>query len=80
MPCQVLFIAYKKNKDGIYFSRVKVDQLLCFLEYFSYPGYIVNFIRTHKEQLDHLLYDVAFDCAIGPKGLIFGKSSYYGVF
>ena len=80
MPCYRICVAHKKDKEGIYFSRVNVVQLLYFLEHFSYPGHIVDFIRYHKEKLGHLLYDVAFDCTLGPQGPIFGKSSYYGVF
>ena len=80
MLCHKICVAHKKDKDGIYFSRVNIGQLLCFLEYFSYPNHIVDFIRTHQEKLDHLLYDVAFDCTLGPKGFVFGKSSYYSIF
>ena len=80
MTCYSICVAQKKNKDGVYFSRVNIAQLLFFLEYFSYPSYILNFIKSHKKELDHLLYDVAFDCTLGPKGLEFGKSSYYGIF
>ncbi|MDP2653392.1 MAG: hypothetical protein Q8Q08_05105 [Candidatus Omnitrophota bacterium] len=80
MPCYTICVAHKKNNDGIYFSRVNVDQLLYFLEHFSYPAHIVDFVRSRKEKLDHLLYDVAFDCALGPQGPVFSKSSYYSVF
>jgi hypothetical protein len=80
MPCYKICVAHKKGKDGIYFSRVNVDQLLYFLKYFSYPDHIVDFVGSHKGKLDHLLYAVAFDCSLGSKGLEFGKSSYYGVF
>ena len=80
LPCYKICVAHKKNADGIYFSRVNVVQLLYFLEYFSYPDHIVDFVRSHKKKLDHLLYDVAFDCVFGPKGPVFSKSSYYSVF
>ena len=80
MPCYQICVGQKSNKDGIYFSRINVHQLLYFLEYFSYPDHIVGFVKSHSERLDHLLYDVAFDLTFGPKGFAFGKSSYYGVF
>lgn len=80
MSCHKICVAHKKNTDGVYFSRVNVDQLLYFLEYFSYPNYIVDFVKSHKNKLDHLLYDVAVDFFLGPKGPIFSKSSYYNVF
>jgi hypothetical protein len=80
MPCHRICFAHKRNKDCIYFSRVNVDQLLYFLEHFSYPNHMADFIRSHKEKLDHLLYDVAVECTLGTKGFVFCKSSYYGVF
>ena len=80
MPCYKICVAHKKNKDGVYFSRVNVAQLLYFLEYFSYPVHIVDFIKSHQKKLDHLLYDVAFDCTGGPLGPVFSKGSFYGVF
>lgn len=80
MPCYQICVAQKSNKDGIYFSRVNVQQLLYFLEYFSYPAQVIGFVRNHSGQLDHMLYDVAFDLTRGPEGFMFGKSSYYGVF
>lgn len=80
MPCYQVCISQKTDKDGLYFSRVKIQQLLYFLDYFAYPKHIVDFVRSHSAELDHLLYDVAFDITLGPKGFKFGKSSYYGVF
>ena len=79
-PCHKICVAHKKNKEGLYFSRVNVGQLLYFLEFFAYPQPIVNFVKTNEKRLDHLLYDVAFDCTLGPQGIVFGKSSYYNVF
>lgn len=80
MPCHKICVAHKDNKEGIYFSRVNVDQFLYFLEYFSYPKHIVEFVNLQKKKLDHLLYDVAIDCSLGSKGPVFTKSSYYGIF
>ncbi len=80
LACHQTGVARKKDKNGIYFSRVDIDQLLYFLEYFTYPDHILDFIRLHKDKLDHLLYDVAFDCTLSSKGIAYGKSSYYSVF
>ena len=80
MVCGKISMACKRDKEGIYFSRVNIEQLLFFLKYFSYPDYVTGFISSQKQKLDHLLFDVAFDCALGPKGIVFGKSSYHGGF
>jgi len=80
MPCHKVCVGNKTRKDGFYFSRVNVVQLLYFLKYFSYPEHIVDFVRSRQEKLDHLLYDVAFDVTLGPRGFDLSKSSYYGVF
>ncbi len=80
MSCHKICVAHKKNTDGIYFSRVNVDQLLYFLEFFAYPSHILDFMKSNKVKFNHLLYDVAFDCALGPQGPVFSKSSYYNVF
>lgn len=79
MACGTVCIANKRNAQGMYFSRVNIDQLLLFLEFFSYPGYLTDYVRTFRKKLDHMLYDVAFDGVFTPKGAVFGKSSFYGV-
>lgn len=80
LPCSTVCLAIKKNQEGVYFSRVNVDQLIYFLEYFSYPDLIVDHVKRERKKLDHLLFDVAFDCALNKGKIVLGKSSYYGVF
>ena len=80
MLCHEICFANKRTQEGVYFSRINVDQLIYFLEWFAYPSFIVDFIKANKHRLNHLLYDVAFDCTIVSGKIKFGKSSYYGVF
>lgn len=80
MACKRIYLADKHDKIGIYFSRVNVAQFIVFLEHFSYPRSILDFVRSNRKNLNHLLYDVAFNCSITEKGMIFKDSSYYGVF
>lgn len=80
MDCGTVCVANKRNREGVYFSRVNIEQLVFFLKWFSYPDHIVDFVSSQKRKLDHMLYDVAFDCAPGPEGIVFGKSSYYSIF
>lgn len=78
--CQTIVVANKRSHDGIYFSRINVDQLLFFLKKMCYPEAHIAFITQHREQLNHLLYDVGFDYRMQDKQLIILKSAYYGVF
>lgn len=80
LPCYRICVANKRKTDAIYFSRVNVSQLIFFLEYFSYPGHIIDFVVSREKKLNHLLYDVAFDCIFSSRGPVFCKSSYYGIF
>lgn len=80
MNCGVICIAHKRHDDGIYFSRVSIEQLLCFLTSFRYPAHILKYFISQKERLNHMLYDVAFNYTSTPEGVVFKKSSYYGVF
>lgn len=78
--CQTIVVANKKHNDGIYFSRINVDQLLFFLKRVGYPVEITSFIETNREFLDHLLYDVGYDYIMQDGKISILKSSYYGYF
>jgi hypothetical protein len=78
--CRTICVANKQTHDCVYFSGVKVDQLLHFLRRFDYPGAIVDFVAAERGQLDHLLFDVGFDYRMQDGALIVLKSGYYGVF
>jgi hypothetical protein len=64
----------------VYFSGVDVNQLQWFLERFSYPRPIVEFVATNRDNLDHLLFDVGVDYRMEEDALVVFKSGYYGVF
>lgn len=78
--CRTICVANKRTHDCVYFSGVNVDQLLFFLERWRYPESIVRFVRTHRDQLDHLTYDVGIDYTMRDGRLVTLKSGYYGVF
>jgi hypothetical protein len=78
--CQTIVVANKRTHDGIYFSRINVEQLLFFLKIMCYPESHIAFVTQHKEQLNHLMYDVGFDYRMEGNRLIILKSAYYGVF
>jgi hypothetical protein len=78
--CHCIVVANKRHNDGIYFSRIRIEQLLFFLKKLQYPKEIVSFIEDNRFQLDHLLYDVGFDYRMIDGRLQILKGSYYGIF
>ena len=78
--CTTLCVANKSGHDCIYFSGVVVDQLLHFLQRLGYPTAVQHFVRTHRNDLDHLRFDVGFDYRWQGDALAVLKSGYYGVF
>jgi hypothetical protein len=77
--CGVIVVANKKTHDGIYFSRITVDQLLLFLKRTQYPEDLIQFVERNRADLDHMLYDVGIDYRRTGKGLEVVKSAFYGL-
>ncbi|HIK07652.1 MAG TPA: hypothetical protein IGS40_23685 [Trichormus sp. M33_DOE_039] len=78
--CQTICLANKQKCDTIYFSGINVDQLLIFLTKLGYPTKIIEFVKTNRVKLSHLLYDVGFDYRAEEKNIVILKSGYYGIF
>jgi hypothetical protein len=78
--CQIIVVSNKQQRDGVYFSRITVDQLLVFLRRMRYPAEHVSFVEQNRDRLDHMLYDVGFDYRVEDGVLNIVKSAYYGVF
>lgn len=78
--CRTICVANKQTHDCVYFSGVDLAQLRWFLERFSYPKPIVEFVAANHTNLDHLLFDVGFDYRREGNSLAILKSGYYGVF
>jgi hypothetical protein len=77
--CGVIVVANKKTHDGIYFSRITVDQLLLFLRRTQYPEDLIQFVERNRADLDHMLYDVGIDYRRTEQGLEVVKSAFYGL-
>lgn len=77
--CGIVVVANKKHNDGVYFSRVRIDQLIWFLEKLDYRPAIQQFIREHRSRLDHMLYDVGIDYRMVEGRIEVIKSAYYGI-
>ena len=81
VDCGVLVVANKRECDGIYFSRIGVDQLLWFMGEMAYPEALAGYVRAHRDELDHLNFDVGLDYTVDKNGKVhFHKTAYYGVF
>lgn len=79
--CETTVVANKKQNEGIYFSRIKIDQLIWFLRAMGYPEVIQEYVTSSQNELDHMLYDVGIDYKMLPDGQIeILKTSYYGIF
>ncbi|HEX4410172.1 MAG TPA: hypothetical protein VH206_15470 [Xanthobacteraceae bacterium] len=79
VDCGVIVVANKKFHDGIYFSRIKIDQLIGFLERERFPADLVAFIREYRNGLDHMLYDVGLDYVVENGAVKVLKSAFYGL-
>ena len=79
LDCQVIVVANKKRNDGVYFSRLPVDPFLAFLRRERFPTDLVSFAETHRNELDHMLYDVGLDYVVEDGELRIIKSAFYGL-
>ena len=79
LDCDVIVVANKKFGDGIYFSRLKIDSLARFVERERFPSTIVDFVKTNRDALDHMLYDVGMDYVVQDGRVVITKSAFYGL-
>jgi hypothetical protein len=77
--CGVIVVANKRYNDGVYFSRITIDQLIGFLDRLDYPAPLRAFLGAHRDRLDHLLYDVGIDYRMVDGRIEVVKSAYYGL-
>lgn len=79
LDCQVVVVANKKFNDGVYFSRIRIDPLIDFLDREGFPADLVAFARQNRDGLDHLLYDVGIDYEVDGKSVKVLKTAFYGL-
>jgi hypothetical protein len=79
LDCEVVVVANKKFNDGVYFSRIKIDPLIGFLECQQFPADLVDFAREYRNGLDHMLYDVGIDYVVEGGAVKVVKSAFYGL-
>lgn len=76
--CKRVCIGQKRERDGVYFSGIDVDQLLFALRRFAWPSAIVDFVQSNAGELDHLYFDVGVDFVQEGEVITPFKSSFYG--
>jgi len=79
LDCEVVVVANKKFNDGVYFSRIRIDPLIGFLEREQFPAELIAFARQHRGGLDHMLYDVGLDYVVEGAAVKVVKSAFYGL-
>lgn len=79
VDCGVVVVANKKACDGVYFSRIRIDQLIWFCRRFDWPRPIAGFLEAHRDRLDHMLYDVGIDYTMIDGRIEITKTAFYGV-
>jgi hypothetical protein len=80
VDCQTIVVSNKQDRDGVYFCRIRVDQLLHFLRKLGFAEEEVLFVQRNRSSLDHMLYDVGFDYRMEDGRLKIVKAAWYGVF
>jgi hypothetical protein len=79
LDCEVVVVANKKFNDGVYFSRIKIDPLIGFLERERFPAELVGFAKEHRGGFDHMLYDVGIDYVVEGGAVQVVKTAFYGL-
>lgn len=78
LSCAKICVARKRLADAVYYSGLRVGQLLWFLRRFDYPAALVDLVESRRGALDHLLFDVGVDLCSGADGrLVAPKTSFY---
>lgn len=77
---KTIVVANKRDRDGLYFSRIPVGHLETCLARLGAPLPLQGFLQQNRDRFSHLLFDVGYDYAPDPAGGIrYLKGSYYGL-
>lgn len=76
---RTIVVANKRAADGLYYTRLRVGQLLWFLRRTGFPAPLVAGIESRRDRLDHLLFDGGFDFRMAGGRIEILKSAYYAL-
>lgn len=77
---QTVVVSNKRNRDGLYFSRVDTDMLVRCMVRLSYPQALIDFTQQNRDNLRHHLFDVGWDWRVDATRPVPVKGSFYGIF
>ena len=77
-PCKRICVAKKRDRDGIYYSGIAIDQLADFFARFDYPAPLHALATEHAAAFEHLSFDVGVDLLQVGEELTYPKTSFYG--
>jgi len=72
-------VSPKRNRDGIYFSRVTVAATIALLDACGLAAPITNQLRAHESRLQHHLFDVGVDYVVQGGTARVTKAALYGL-
>lgn len=72
-------VANKRAADGLYYTRLRVGQILWFLRRTGFPPPLIAGIEARADRLDHLLFDGGFDFRMTGGRMEILKSAYYAL-
>lgn len=76
--CFCVCHAIKPTMEGVYISRITLQQFIYFLTHFNYPQDILTYVTDNSNHLDYLLYDIAFDYIIKDDKVIILQTAFNG--
>lgn len=76
---KTVVVANKRAADGLYYTRLRVGQLLWFLRRTGFPAPLIAGIEARRDRLDHLLFDGGFDFSMAGGRMQILKSAYYAL-
>jgi hypothetical protein len=77
--CQTLVIANKRAGDGIYYSRVRADQLAWFASRMGFPASLRQWLDKELDAYSHMLFDLGVDFRQHEGRVDFYRGAFYGV-
>jgi hypothetical protein len=76
---EIVILANKREADGIYFSRITIDQLIAFQRRIGAPQACIAFAERHRDALAHQLFDVGYDYRFHGGEITILKGGWFGL-
>lgn len=78
--CRRVHICKRPDSDALCFSGLNIEQLAFSYKRFEFPAAMLAFLETHKDRLEHLLYDVAVDYVARAGRIVHLRCGFYSSF